>query len=182
MCLDPGRACALVVLVFGVAACSLAPEPGVSQEADAGAGSAVVDPDHHHADDQDEHQVRDPATQPCDAGNWQELKPDLRECRLAGATLDGQSLRRVDLSNAELGAASLEAADLFKAVLTDAAAAGADLDRANLTSADLSRADLTGASLRGTKLTNAKVDGAILLGALTDETTTCPAGLPGPCW
>ncbi len=125
---------------------------------------------------------RDVATQPCDAGNWRELNPDLRECRLVSAPLDGTSMRRSNLSKADLTGASLVGADLFKAVLNQASLAGANVAGANLTSVDLTGANLTGANLEGTRLTNAVLKDAVLDGARTDMTTTCPNGLPGPCW
>lgn len=131
--------------------------------------------DGHHqvgGDAGGEHEVRDPATEPCDAGNWRQLFPDLRQCDLAAERLDGESLRRADLSDADLTGASLTGADLFTAVLARAVVTDADLDGAKLTSVDLTGADLTGASL---------VD-AVLINADTDETTTCPDGEPGPCW
>lgn len=134
-----------------------------------------VPEDHHGA-------TRDPATEPCDASNWRDLVPDLRQCHLASQTLDGESLRRVDLSEANLENARLVGADLFTARLRAAHLQGAALDQAKLTGADLGGADLTGASLRGANLTNANLTSAQLVGAITDETTTCPTGDVGPCW
>jgi hypothetical protein len=137
--------------------------------------------EHDHTLD-DPHHVRDLATEPCDASNWTGLLPDLRECRLAAAGLDGEALRRANLSDASLAGASLARADLFKAQLTGAVLAQANLDGAKLTSASLDGADLTGASLVGATLINATFTGARLDGVRTDVTTTCPAGDHGPCW
>ncbi len=165
----------VVVLALALGACGSAGELG--------------DPTHEHdpVDDAGQHDghdtgVRDVATEPCDAGNWLELNPDLRECRLVSANLDGTSMRRSNLSNADLTGANLVGADLFKAVLSHASLAGADLAGANLTSVDLTGANLTGANLEGTRLTNAVLKDALLDGARTDATTTCPSGTPGPCW
>jgi hypothetical protein len=138
--------------------------------------------EHGGTDSGDEHDTRDPATEPCDASNWSELFPDLRECDLAGEVLDGASLRRADLSDAMLAGASLRGADLFTAVLARSIASDADLAGAKLTAADLTAADLTGASLVGAVLIQADLTGATLEGTTTDETTTCPDGDPGPCW
>jgi uncharacterized protein YjbI with pentapeptide repeats len=138
--------------------------------------------EHGHDPGGGEHHVRDPATEPCDAGNWRALAPDLRECKLGAVVLDGERLRRANLSDAGLASASLARADLFKAALTGAVLTGANLDGAKLTSARLGGADLTGASLYGAVLVNATLTGARLDGARTDATTTCPAGNPGPCW
>lgn len=128
------------------------------------------------------HHVRDLATEPCDAGNWRALAPDLRACMLASVSLAGESLRRANLSAAGLAGVDLERADLFKAVLNNADLVHADLAGAKLTSASLDGADLTGASLTGATLINATFTGARLDGATTDATTTCPSGYPGPCW
>jgi uncharacterized protein YjbI with pentapeptide repeats len=138
--------------------------------------------EHAHDHGGDVHQVRDPATEPCDAASWRALAPDLRECKLAAVVLDGEQLRRANLSDASLHGASLLRADLFKAALTGAVLTRASLDGAKLTSARLGGADLTGASLIGAVLTNANLAGAKLDGARTDATTTCPSGDPGPCW
>jgi uncharacterized protein YjbI with pentapeptide repeats len=140
---------------------------------------------HGHDEDvheDDDHQVRDPDTEPCDAANWRELLPDLRQCQLDGAVLATELLRRADLSRSTLQAANLAGADLFKVVLVDADLTDANLDGTNLTSADLTRANLFGASLRGARLTNAITSNTILVDATTDETTICPSGVPGPCW
>lgn len=149
-------------------------------------GSEHDSHDHDPGDDAVQHTEhpppRDLATQPCDAGNWRELNPDLRECRLAGMNLDGTSMRRSNLSNADLTGASLVGADLFKALLSHASLASSDLSGANLTSVDLTGANLTGANLSGTRLTNAVLIDALLDGAKTDTSTTCPNGTPGPCW
>ena len=145
-------------------------------------GSQEEGHDHGGGDAGGDHQVRDPASEPCDAGNWRELLPDLRQCDLAGELLDGESLRRADLSDANLAGASLAGADLFTAVLAAAVVTDADLDGAKLTSVNLIGADLTGASLIGAVLINADLSEATLAGAATDETTTCPDGDPGPCW
>lgn len=139
-------------------------------------------PDHGLEDHDDEHVVRDPATEPCDATNWQALSPDLRECDLGGLVLDGASLRRADLSNSQLPDTSLRGADLFKANFTSAIVVRVAFDGAKLTSADFTDADLTGTSFVGATLINAKTSGALLTGAITDQTTTCPSGALGPCW
>ena len=146
------------------------------------AGGSEKDGHHAGGDAGGEHEVRDPATEPCDPGNWRQLFPDLRECDLAGEVLDGESLRRADLSDADLTGASLEGADLFTAVLAAAVVTDAELDGAKLTSVDFAGADLSGATLIGAVLINADLSGATLAGAATDETTTCPDGDPGPCW
>ncbi|HWO21410.1 MAG TPA: pentapeptide repeat-containing protein [Kofleriaceae bacterium] len=138
--------------------------------------------EHAHDRGGDVHQVRDPATEPCDATNWRALAPDLRECKLGAVGLDGERLRRANLCDASLVGASLARADLFKAALTGAVLVRANLDGAKLTNARLGGADLTGASLIGAVLTNADLAGAKLDGARTDATTTCPSGDPGPCW
>jgi len=144
-------------------------------------GACAPEHDHVHELD-DQHHVRDLATEPCDASNWSVLAPDLRECKLAAATLEGERLRRADLSDASLAGASLARADLFKSRLTAAILTRANLDGAKLTSASLDGADLTGASLIGASLVNATFTGARLEGVRTDVTTTCPAGTRGPCW
>jgi hypothetical protein len=145
-------------------------------------GACASQHDHVHELDDGVHHVRDPATEPCDASNWRVLAPDLRECGLAAATLDGESLRRANLSDGELAGASLARADLFKADLTRAVLTGANLGGAKLTNATLSGADLTGASLVGAMLINATFTAARLDGVTTDATTICPDGTPGPCW
>ena len=145
-------------------------------------GSQEEGHDHAGGDAGGDHEIRDPATEPCDASNWRQLLPDLRQCDLAGEVLDGESLRRADLSDADLAGASLAGADLFAGVLAAAVVTDADLDGAKLTSVDLTGADLTGASLIGAVLINADLSEATLAGAATDETTTCPDGDPGPCW
>lgn len=134
-----------------------------------------------HAGDEDHH-VRDPALEPCDASNWWSLFPDLRECDLAAVFLDGQSLRRANLTGANLAGASLANVDLFTASLANANVTEASLDGAKLTSVDFSNADLSGSWLRGAVLSNATLAGAVVDGATTDESTTCPTGNPGPCW
>ncbi len=112
--------------------------------------------------DEDEHTVRDPVTEPCDASNWAALFPDLRACELSGLVLDRAPLRRVDLSDAQLSGTSFIGADLFQA----------NLQRAKLANANFSGAKLTGADLAGVDLTD----------AITDATTICVLGNPGPCW
>ena len=145
--------------------------------------AACIADGHDHGDDViDEHDVRDPATEPCHADNWRELYPDLRECALAGQTLDGASLRRADLTDADLRGARLRDADLFKAILLRATLADADLRRAKLIGADLGGASLLRAQLGGADLLNARLAGTLLDGAVTDATTICPAGNAGPCW
>lgn len=79
-----------------------------------------------------------------------------------------------DLSNAQLSGLRVELANLRDAVLT-----GAVLYKATLRGADLTGATLTGANLTGADLTGAR--GANLAGAISDETTRCPTGTPGPC-
>ena|SRR6266545_3735409 len=137
---------------------------------------------HDHSHDAGDHHVRDPATEPCDAGNWASLYPDLRDCDLAGVVLDNGFLRRADLTGANLTGASLANADLFTATLVAATAADIRLDGAKLTAVDATGADLTRASLRGAVLFEATLADALLDGAITDATTTCPTGQEGPCW
>lgn len=149
-----------------------------------GAGCGV---DHGHGGDlvdegATQHPVRDLATQPCTLETWQHLAPDLRECALANSVLGAVSLRRVNLSDSTLENASLEGADLFKAVLVNVNLRGTDLRGTNLTSADLSAADLTHADLRGARFPGASFPGASLAGVLTDASTVCASGAPGPCW
>lgn len=138
----------------------------------------------HHSDDSphDHHTVRDPATQPCDASNWRALFPDLRQCELGGQQLDGESLRRADLTESRMAAATFVGADLFKAVFVGAVLTNVDLRGAKLTSSDFTNADLTNTSFVGATLTNAIFTNASRTGAVTDETTICPLGTPGPCW
>jgi hypothetical protein len=164
----------VVVLALALGACGSADELGGEPHQHDPVDEAVPHEEHT--------EPRDVATQPCDAGNWRALNPDLRECRLASVNLDGTSMRRSNLSNADLRGASLVGADLFKAVLSHASLAGADVAGANLTSVDLTGANLTGANLEGTRLTNAVLRDALLGGARTDASTTCPSGTPGPCW
>lgn len=156
--------------------------PVIAALAAACAGGDPSDVHDHGADGGDLHHVRDPATEPCDRTNWFELLPDLRECDLAGALLDGANLRRVDLSDAILTGARMHGVDLFTAALVRATASDAVLDAASLTAADLSDVDLTGASLLGADLTQVDLTGATVDRAATDPTTTCPDGEPGPCW
>lgn len=151
----------------------------------AGCGLDLPPQDHGHAADEGAPMAHaDPgaAALPCTAFTWEALAPDLRACALGGASLETKNLRRVDLSEATLEFARLERADLFKALLVSANLRSADLRRANLTGADLSAADLTSADLRGANLTHALLGGASLTRALTDSTTVCPLGAPGPCW
>ena len=139
----------------------------------------------HHSDDpahDPDHTVRDPATEPCDASNWRALFPDLRQCELGGQQLDGESLRRADLTQSRKVAATLVGADMFKAVFIGADLTNADLRGAKLTSSDFKNANLTNASFVGATLTNAIFTNASRTGAVTDETTICPLGTPGPCW
>jgi uncharacterized protein YjbI with pentapeptide repeats len=80
-------------------------------------------------------------------------------CALADADLAGLQAELGDLRNADL-----RRANLYKAALR-----GADLTGANLVGANLEGADLTGTR------------GANLAAAVTNATTRCPAGTPGPC-
>jgi hypothetical protein len=155
---------------------------GACGHSEAGHGSHEHDPGDDAGQHTEHPPPRDLATQPCDAGNWRELNPDLRECRLAGLNLDGTSMRRSNLINADLTGASLVGADLFKALLSHASLAAANMAGANLTSVDLTGANLTGANLSGAQLTNAVLIDALLEGATTDMSTACPNGTPGPCW
>jgi hypothetical protein len=163
-----------VMLALALGACGPGEHVGLEHEHDPG-DDTVPHEEHDSV-------PRDVATEPCDAGNWSALNPDLRACRLTRVNLDGTSLRRSNLSDADLTGASLVGADLFKALLSHASLAGANVAGANLTSVDLTGANLTGAHLEGTRLTNAVLKDALLDGATTDTTTTCPNGMPGPCW
>ena len=173
----------VVALALVVGACSGADESAISPQDVAhdhdGHDHGVVDDSQHDANHDE---PRDLETEPCGAGNWRELNPDLRQCALAGQDLDGESLRRADLTDADLAEATLVGADLFKGILVRANLKDAVVSGANLTSADLTGADLSGASLVGATLTNAKLNNALLNGATTNETTTCPDGTVGPCW
>ena len=71
-----------------------------------------------------------------------DIRPDLREARLAGFPLRGADLRGVDLRKADLHEAVLMHADLTRADLC-----GADLHQAQLDVTNLTRADLTGGDL-----------------------------------
>src|SRR5664280_2707693 len=99
------------------------------------------------------------------------------EAALADADLSGAKLAGADLSHRALRGARLRNADLTGADLT-----GADLKGAGLRGANLSETNLTGTLLAGADLTNAKLTNAVKVEAVSDETTTCPGGKPGPCW
>ena len=148
------------------------------------AGCGMEHVEHHQvdADQSTAHRMRDVDAQPCTLETWASLAPDLRCCALSGASLELVNLRRANLSDATLEDARLGQADLFKALLVNANLRRADLRRVNLTAADLTAADLTGADLRGATLTNALIAGASLTRALTDSSTVCVSGAPGPCW
>lgn len=178
-CEGSGLRWAVLVVALGALACG-----------DEAVGADALPVDHAHdahgdagiVTDAGHHELRDLVAEPCAADNWRQLLPDLRECELAGVALGGESLRRANLSRASLVEADLAGADLFKAVLVGADLTGARAAGANFTSTDLSGADLTGTDLRGARLTNAALTSATLTGVVTDATTTCVDGAPGPCW
>ena len=87
-------------------------------------------------------------------------------CDLSGAMLDA-----VDAEGGEIWNANLRGARLYRAQLNNADLRGADLTGANLTRASLEGADLSGAIFAM----------AITSGVLTDASTVCPDGTPGPC-
>ena len=97
-------------------------------------------------------------------------------CDLSGLILDVVATEDSDFSNVDLNDASLYGAHLGQVNLS-----GADLNGADLTRAFLDDADLSNASLLGADLTGATLALADMTGVLTDESTTCPDGLSGPC-
>ncbi len=123
-------------------------------------------------------------------GIWKDARGrNLRSVVLKNANLENANLAQSDLSGSDLGGVNLRKANLQ----------GAKLEKTNLRGARLNLADLNGANLKGANLENAELSktnfrGANLAGAklggrkwaqgnppLSDKTTTCPNGKPGPC-
>lgn len=123
-------------------------------------------------------------------GIWKDARgKNLRSLVLKNANLENANLANSDLSGSDLGGVNLRKANLQ----------GAKLEKTNLRGARLNLADLNGANLKGANLENAELSktnfrGANLAGAklggrkwaqgnppLSDKTTTCPNGKPGPC-
>jgi uncharacterized protein YjbI with pentapeptide repeats len=94
-----------------------------------------------------------------------DIRPDLTETDLSGATLTGADLSWSDLTKATLTGADLSEADLYEADLSGATLTGADLSDADLFGTDLTAATLTGADLSGADLGQATLDMASLSGA-----------------
>ena len=94
----------------------------------------------------------------CNATYLSTLRPNLEQCNLASATLDGLYMGNWDLAQAQLDGASLIGANLT----------GTDLEYANLTGANLTNANLTNAYLDAATMTNAVLTGVIW------SNTTCP--------
>jgi uncharacterized protein YjbI with pentapeptide repeats len=109
-----------------------------------------------------------------------------------------QSGAYIFVSGANLMASNLSNANFSHAVLTDV-----NMEDTNLSGADfryaragfqdapsgywpaygllLNRADLTNANIVGANFTGVEVVGAVLTGVISDATTTCTDGKPGPC-
>lgn len=96
---------------------------------------------------------------------------------LSGADLTGAWMPRAALNDANLSGARMSHAVLQLADLSGANLRGADLSSANLQSVLVEGADFTGANLRGATMRDTYGDLAV-----SDATTTCPDGSPGPCW
>jgi Pentapeptide repeats (8 copies) len=92
---------------------------------------------------------------------WRETNPEIRP-NLFEAVLTGASLGRADLSKADLRGASLEKADLRRANLSGVDLYRGSLWRANLSNANLGGADLSSANLNGAILREANLRQAIL--------------------
>lgn len=100
----------------------------------------------------------------CDCDGWENMRANLHEANLNGASLCGYDLRGANLHGANLYIADLHKANLY----------GADLIGANLCMADLHEANLHGAVLHG-----ANLHGAILYGADLHEANLYGANLYG---
>jgi len=103
-------------------------------------------------------------------GAWAENPEHVQQARDTG------SCPSCDLSSAYLKALQAPLGDLSNASLQ-----GALLWDSNLVETSFAGADLTGAELLGANLYAADLTGANLAGVITDATTTCPDGSPGPC-
>jgi len=101
-----------------------------------------------------------------------------RNCDLAGALLETESLNGIDVTGANLVAATFDGASLKDAVFRNADLAGVDFGEANLTRADLRESVLTGAILRDTNLTAANLTGAEMSGVMTADTIFCRTVMP----
>ena len=96
------------------------------------------------------------------AGPLTLIDVDLRNARLAGATmtgvnLAGANLTAVNLTRMDLKGVNLEVSDLIEANLKFADLSGANLSSANLYAADLTGANLTRANFAGATLTEARL-------------------------
>ncbi|MCS6959844.1 MAG: pentapeptide repeat-containing protein [Pseudanabaenaceae cyanobacterium SKYGB_i_bin29] len=106
-------------------------------------------------------------------------KANLENANLARADLSGSDLGEVNLRKANLQGAKLERTNLKAARLNLANFNGASLTAANLENAELSKTDFRGANLAKAKLGGRRwAEGNP---PLSDSTTTCPNGRPGPC-
>ena len=139
-----------------------------------------------------------------DCKNWEEMRADLNDADLSGASLLNADLRganligtyllnanlrganlsetdlcNVNLRNADLRGANLRGANLRGADLGSADLCGANLRNADLRGACLSRANLTGADLCNANLHNANLSEADLCGANLSEVDLCGADFGG---
>ena len=97
---------------------------------------------------------------------WRREHPDIRP-DLSNAYLTGASLSRVDFSNTRLNNARLNGADFSRSNLSRGSLKGAYLSKANLAGADVTDTDLRGANLEYTDLSDADLGQANLSANLT---------------
>ena len=103
-----------------------------------------------------------------------EIRTDLSEDILSGASLSGVNLSETDLSGTDLSGADLTGADFSGAILS-----GAILSNANLSGVNLSGASLSGVNLGGVNLSGMNLGGAVLSKAILSNTDLSRADLRG---